>query len=626
MDGPKKATVYFHLQYYLTVADSPGSLDTGLESYSGYYDYCSNITIVAPDPVPDPSDPLTTQWVFDQWYLASVFDVFNTTVTVHIEHATTVGKTLYAIYTKEYYLEVADDIGDLSGASALSGWFAAGAVVPLGVPDQIDLDATSRYMFVEWIKDPGHYTATTNGTTITMNSPRNATAYYKKQYKVTWTADPSFLNAQIGGFPGSNWLDENVAYWWGAPSGPLASSPFDYIFDHWEMNGVPEAQYASSVLINTTGPITGVAYYLGMSAFFISPQMVIVDAPAECTTFTVNVTAANVVDLYAFDFNVTWDPTLIELVDVDYCISTIWGSYYEAKKEINNTAGYFWYVATSLDGAPDDPYGFNGTSKIVTLTFHIIYDPCYLTIDYFRECDIELNVKKLADSNGDPMSPHNIHGGYYRINAIQPVIQMRPSTVTVSAVGTIFQVEIWIVNATKLHDYFAYIEFNTTHLDILSVEVDTTFLTGPYEIFQIWKSDEYGFVEIWIVQQQPGEVLANGEGKLATLTFNVTECVMWTTPTLPDLHSWIEFDYVYISVKCPTYAEIWPSALAVEDCEFFYLPIPGDVNCDGIVNVLDLQLVASEYGDCSTYDLNEDGEVELLDLVIVAINYGRDEP
>ena len=618
--GPQtKATGYFFLQYYLTVADSPSMLDTGLEGYSGYYDYCTDKTLVAPDPVPDPSDP-GIRWVFDHWYLAGVLDVYNTTVTVHIEDANCVGKTLYAIYTREYFLEVTDNIGGLSGVSSLSGWFAPGTVVPLTAPDPVSGGSDTQYVFIEWVKDPGNFKGPAS-TAITMNGPRTATAYYKTQYWVTWTANPSSLNTQLPGWPGGGWRDANVKYWWSADSGPLSGYPFDFYFDHWEMNGVPQAQYASSVLINTTGPITGVAVYLGKPAFFITPQMVVKDAPAECTTFTVNVTAANLIDLYAMDFKVTWDPVLLELVDVDVEVDEIWTEKFVAKNEVNNTAGTYWFVATSLDD-----YGFNGTNKIVALTFHIIYDPCYIAVDYYVECDLDLDINQLANHNAQPISPWNIHGGEYRINALQPKIEMRPDLVTASQKDVVFTVEIWIVDAVKLHDWYAEISFNTDHLDIIEVEIDTTFLTGPYEIFQYEKHDDTGEILIYIKQQQPGETLAYGEGRLATLTFKVHDTIFWTTPTNPILHSWIIFTDLWISVKCPDLYWIPMGLLDIVECEYKYIPIPGDVNMDGVVNVLDLQLVAADYGSSTTYDLNEDLDVDLIDLVLVAINFGRNEP
>jgi hypothetical protein len=628
--GPgTRATAYFYVQYYLNVGDTPSYVDSGVETQSGWYDYCSNVTVTAPAIVPHPTDS-GIRYVLERWWLSGYGSVYDTSRTIHIEHGTTVGKTLYAVYLTEYYLDVNDDIGGLSGVSSQSGWFAPGAVVPLGAPDVVPVDSTSRYVFVEWIKDPGHYVAVTNTTTITMSGPRNATAYYKKQYKLVKHAAPQPpMEDLLGGFPNEYWFDENTLQWIGATTGPISDGFFNWVFDYWTVNGVPQALGSNWVQVNVTGPVTMYANYHAYPAFFITPQMVLVEAPAACSYFEVNVTAANLVDLYAVDFQVFWDNRLLDLVDVDVEVNEIWGNYFIAKNEINNsysaTQGMYWFAATSLDGAPDDPYGFNGTHKIVKLRFHIIYDPCWVP-PYYRESDLDLVIHELADSNADPITTYDSHDGYYRIDAIKPIVEMRPSYVEAHCKDYQFTVEIWIVNATKLHDWYTLIHFDTYHLDIIGVEIDTTFLTGPYEVFWYIKSDAGGYVEIRIQQQQPGETLAYGEGRLATLTFKVNQTVIWDTSN-PFLHSYITFAALELSVKCPTLATIPKWAIIRHECEYRYLPIPGDVNSDCVVNVLDLQLVASVYMKnpvYGIYDLNKDWKVDLLDLVLVAINFGRD--
>jgi len=624
IDGPITATVYFHLQYYLTVTDSPSAIDSGVESQSDYYDYCSNVTLTAPEYVPDPSDPWA-RWVFLQWYIAGVIDWYDTTLTVHIGSGW--DKTAVAIYTKQYYINVKTNPPGVPAPTLTGeGWYDVGASVTVNASSMVYIDAATRYVFVEWdFTETGGGTTATNPYTFSATKAWNATAVYQKQFKGTWTADPSALNAKIGGWPGEGWFDANKKYWWSAPS-LLGDLPYDWYFDHWTLNGVTQTQYMNSLQINFSEPINGVACYEGKPAFFITPQTVIKDAPAECTTFEVNVTAANLVDLYGVDFKVSWNPTLIELVDVDVEVDEIWTQYFIGMNDWNNTVGWYHLVATSLDGAPDNPHGFNGTHKIVKLTFHIIYDPCYISTDHYVDTHLTLNIISLADSNGAEIHPWNIHGGYYRINAIQPTLELRPGTVIASQKDCVFTVEIWIVDAVKLHDWYALIWFNTIHLDIIEVEIDTTFLTGPYEYFYYYKNDASGYVQIYVIQQQPGETLAYGEGRLATLTFKVHNSIFWTTAN-PTLDSLISFDGTsFISVKCNAYNVIGYSLLNIIDCQYHYIPIPGDVNMDGVVNVLDLQLVAADYGSTTTYDLNNDCHVNLFDLVLVAINYGRDEP
>jgi hypothetical protein len=63
------------------------------------------------------------------------------------------------------------------------------------------------------------------------------------------------------------------------------------------------------------------------------------------------------------------------------------------------------------------------------------------------------------------------------------------------------------------------------------------------------------------------------------------------------------------------------------------MPIPGDLNSDGAVNIFDLRIVAKAFGSRPgdpywdpRADLNRDGRISILDLVLVAINYGRTTP
>ena len=58
-------------------------------------------------------------------------------------------------------------------------------------------------------------------------------------------------------------------------------------------------------------------------------------------------------------------------------------------------------------------------------------------------------------------------------------------------------------------------------------------------------------------------------------------------------------------------------------------PTPYDLNRDGVVNIIDLVLVANRFGETivgqpdANPDLNGDGVVDILDLVLIAAHFGE---
>ena len=63
-----------------------------------------------------------------------------------------------------------------------------------------------------------------------------------------------------------------------------------------------------------------------------------------------------------------------------------------------------------------------------------------------------------------------------------------------------------------------------------------------------------------------------------------------------------------------------------EGSDIIMVRMPGDVNCDGKVDIFDIVLVAVRYGESNPepyYDMNEDGKIDILDIRSVAIYYGK---
>ena len=109
---------------------------------------------------------------------------------------------------------------------------------------------------------------------------------------------------------------------------------------------------------------------------------------------------------------------------------------------------------------------------------------------------------------------------------------------------------------------------------------------------------------------------ASGSGVLATVSFSPQ------AEGESDLH----LQTVQVMNLVP---EMIPVELQ-DGCVTVTLCIPGDLNCDCVVDIVDIMLVASRWhssvGDDDydpAYDLNDDGEIDIVDIMLVAIHWGE---
>ncbi len=644
-----KAVVIYQLQYYLTVQSSPSPLDV-VGSQTGYYDYGSTVPLTAPQTIADPTDPIGTRWNFTWWWIPSTLYTTNRTTTVQILGI----YTAYAGYTEQFLVTIKTNPSPILGMANVyftgQGWYNTGDTATVYAANGTFFTSPAhdtRYVFDEWDFETDGSTST-NPFAFVVTRAWNASALYHKEYFATAICDPvntsgTVLNTwngwPIAGY--SVWCTENTLHGWGAGSGPVYGYPFYYVFDHWTVvnsSGTFQLPKATSAFnLNFSGPQTTIAHYTGVSSFFTTPLTIMVTEPQYGQPFEVNVTAANLVDLYACDFNVTWNPAYLQLTSAVQKVTDadMWGTTgLVVMNTIDNIHGNYHFVGTQSGYGS---VGFNGTHTIVRLTFRIINDPCYIT-PYYLYSDIHLTgpglggiYPLLSDHLGNAMYPVNVYSSGYYMFAVQPTLYMKPSTVTASHYGATFSVEIWIKNITNFDNWYTWINYNNVQLQVTSVTIDTGFLTEPLQTRVYDYTTWPGWVK-FDVEQAPSASLANGTGRLATICFKVIQSIFWTTIN-PILTCSIQFDpspsNTYISqyhANSPLYQIVRPTDLALGNCVYTYSPIPGDLNMDGLVNSLDLQLVAADYGSHTTYDLNGDANVNLLDIVLVAMNYGRTSP
>ena len=634
MNAPMKATVHFWLQYYLTVTDNLPSIDTGVENQSGYYDYCSNVTLYIPTGKEFFDLGGGVGYGFYDWWVKGIIWTRNDTVTIHIKGEYTAKaeyKTMYRLNLFTSPPEAPDEPDFLYPDSDLSGWYFAGTSVSIKALPLIQIDATSRWKFTKWTAPdwlPGWEWTQTNFT-VPMDRPKNFTANYDLEYYAYWDCSPAGV---VPGWPGEKWVKNGTYIGWSAPQFIPGTT---YVFHHWVVNNVTYdvgKNDLSPLLV--TGPIYGTAYYVNKTKIFMTPSRVEFKGHSYCEKFNVTIYAANfdskrlvsgkAMDIYGFEIKIDFDPSLIQIQDVYLYLD----EFFESKdytvwiEEVDNTAGYYQIVASMLGNYT----GFEGTRPMFTLTFHVAYDPCY------PQCNatwIRFSYLRLINHEDEVIYPElGPYHCYYIIKSVKPVIELRDAsdgdnTVIVhknAPEPTYFNVEVWLLDGVKVHDYYVKIDYDESQIEAVDVTIGD-YLKPPYTTYYWTINKGSGYVVVKVAQD-PSVPLQNCSGILFTITFKVIKTIFYTIPGPHHLTSKIKVEEAWLSVKCPDpRRQEYPVHLGAIKLDYVYNPLPGDLDADGQVTVLDIQLIVDTYG-LPDYDITGDGKGDIRDIVFVALRLG----
>jgi len=394
--------------------------------------------------------------------------------------------------------------------------------------------------------------------------------------------------------------------------------------------------------------------------------------------FSINMTISNVLNLYAWEFKLGWNPALLDLVNVSE------GSFLRAGGDTfftyktNTTFGYMIVDCTLLGLVP----GVSGSGTLTTITFHVktagecpldLYD--VLLLDPFERtipCDVVDGYGHFTSSSHDiaiteiTVSPLNVFAG--EIVHINVTVQNQGGYAESFSVTAYVNSETIGTQSTSLDSgASATIPFmwNTTghnkgeyaisaSASIVSSEVDTAdnnktandkviILTSSHDIaitniesaktivgqgytmnitvtlrnYGIYSEnlDVTAYANEALIQTQT-TTLASGASTILTFTWSTTD--------------WPKTNYT-ISVT----AEAVPDEIDVSDNTRFdgivRIGIPGDLNGDDFVGIDDVFFVASHFGlgpaDSSwepNCDITDDAYVGIDDIFIVALHFGEE--
>ena len=437
---------------------------------------------------------------------------------------------------------------------------------------------------------------------------------------IAWNAStPTGTSVQFRTRTAPTQAELSTASWSGyyTTSGSMITSPPNRWIQY-------EATLSTSNTLITPTLYDVTIYYGGPPRLYIDPPST-EKTPADVgATFKLNVTIANVQDLWGFDFNLTWDNTLITLASVNFeaALDDMWGhdNWFSA---VNKTGlGFYELAAVSTSTA------FNGTAILATLEFQV-ENPLSNSP---METVIHFQIHKLSNSLWTAIT-HETTDALYTIMGQEPTLQLSPTSVTCRKYNERFSIEITVSDAYNFEDFEFEVHFDTTLLNCTRVSW-TAWGSGTATV------DEASGTVAGSTSGSP----TKGTKTLVTIEFNATCHHIWKS--IPgwtnDIIGTICLESANLSYPTgPDLAYLRGGLDQINvgpDVTFRFSPIKGDIDNSGEVDVTDLRTVAYYYdvreGDplwpeALEYDLSKptaENIIDIYDLVIVATNFGYTYP
>ncbi|MEM0058435.1 MAG: cohesin domain-containing protein, partial [Candidatus Bathyarchaeia archaeon] len=300
----------------------------------------------------------------------------------------------------------------------------------------------------------------------------------------------------------------------------------------------------------------------------VDPSVIIDPKLVPGKTFGLNITIENVEDLYNYAFQLKYEPHVLTCIGVNVHVVQN-ETNFSSSFSVNDREGKIMVEVTYY--APAKPIAAIEKLALVTLTFKV---------DAWGISNLTLRETNLLDITGR-LIPHETESGFFQ-SVIRNV--------------AVINVE---VNPSIIYENF---KVNITVTVLNKGDLAETFNVTIYYNNEPIKS-------LKIVNLQPKE--------------DITIVVEWDTKGIPPGIYMIKAEAHPVPYESDIIDNVFVDG-RVNIC------ITGDINGDGVVDIIDLAAVGlafgAKLGDPNwnpRADLNLDGLIDVYDLVIVALNFGR---
>jgi len=190
----------------------------------------------------------------------------------------------------------------------------------------------------------------------------------------------------------------------------------------------------------------------------VDPEELIDPTLVPSTSFSVDVDIVNGTDVYAFEFRLNYDPSIVEAMTIlegSYLSSV--GSTTVLATEIN-PAG-FARIAVTLNAPP----GANGDGTLATITFHVLGMGASL---------LTLTNANLTSSTGNPL-PFSTENGYFA-NVVLAKLFLDPPEIIDPLIrpGDIFFWNVSIENVQDMYGFEFHLTYDTNVLTCMGLSIN----------------------------------------------------------------------------------------------------------------------------------------------------------
>jgi len=356
---------------------------------------------------------------------------------------------------------------------------------------------------------------------------------------------------------------------------------------------------------------------------YVEPSLVEKTPSDVGTTFEVNMTTIDVVDLFGIDLNLTWKNDLITLVGAEYqtTLDTVWGADNWVK--IKNETGPGWYKLVAV--STSSGCNISNAKTLATLTFRVESSQ-----NWDAETTLHFAVKKLSNSQAQLIQLDD-YDGTYSIRGTSPTLKIQAGQNVFRIYGEACHISIVVSDAANVKGCTFEIYFNTSMLDYVNgSEVWGTLGTGV-----LMANETEGKLQGTI---GPAASI-NGSQWLVNFTFNEVYHHVWKdesqAPTWRNNQTgriWFHWaNLSYADHPDLGYTEGGLNQINTTEADITFSPIKGDVDNNGRVDVFDLRIIGyyysinisdPEWPTALQYDLNGNDIIEIQDLIIAESNFG----